>query len=143
LTMTLSLHYDKFIAGFGIKKVTLPRAISFCAACYSIGLPPEILAFNTLHHGEIAFLNEAFVNLGDAMREALRYLNENVFSIVPKDIRVKVRDAATRSKELFFHESDMPHKAVTDEVIQSLKEKRTENLQSLIIEAAHMRRFLG
>jgi len=137
------LHIGLFGYARSVGKVTLPRVISFCAACYSIGLPPEILAFNVLDSDELAFLKGVFVNLGDAMREALRYLNEDVISIIPKGIRSKIRDAAARSKEVFFNKSDISHKAVTDKVIQSLKEKKTENLQGLIIEAAHIRRFLG
>jgi phosphoenolpyruvate carboxylase len=39
-----------------IGKIRLPRAIVFCAACYSIGLPPEMLGLNVLDRGELLYI---------------------------------------------------------------------------------------
>ncbi|MCS7199240.1 MAG: phosphoenolpyruvate carboxylase, partial [Caldimicrobium sp.] len=40
------LHVGLFGYSRQLGKVSLPRAIGFCASCYSMGLPPEIIGFS-------------------------------------------------------------------------------------------------
>ncbi|MGC8543363.1 MAG: phosphoenolpyruvate carboxylase, partial [Vulcanisaeta sp.] len=60
------LHIGLFGYSRGFRGVVLPRAITFVAALYSLGIPPEILGasvINELSEEEYAALNEAYVNL--------------------------------------------------------------------------------
>ncbi|HIP99560.1 TPA: phosphoenolpyruvate carboxylase, partial [Candidatus Bipolaricaulota bacterium] len=61
----------------------LPRAIKFCAAMYSLGIPPEILGFSALDSSDLAFVRTTYRKLERDMADALRYLNEDNLPYLP------------------------------------------------------------
>jgi len=131
------LHVGLFGYSRSLGRIRLPRVIGFCAACYSIGLPPEIIGLNSLSPEDIRCLKEVYVNFEKDMERALRFFNPECLELLPLEVRSCIRN------ELFDYEPDMAHRAITSRIISRLKENNMEGLQEMIIEAAHIRRFLG
>ena len=105
----------------------LPRAIPFCCALYSIGLPPEVLGLGCLNSKELEFV---FDVCGEDIVDGLRFYNPKVHEIIPNCV-------AKRLKFNFDFEIDERHKAMTDEIIEhGLSEEK-------VVRCAHIRGFLG
>ncbi|MDA8215044.1 MAG: phosphoenolpyruvate carboxylase [Nitrospiraceae bacterium] len=131
------LHVGLFGYARSVGKVTLPRVISFCAACYSIGLPPEILGLNILTPEDIACMKDMHVNFIFDMKTAMSYFNEDVLTILPDEVRSSLK------LDWGDYKINPEHKAVTSRIIKAVKNKENTNLQGMLVEAAHIRKFLG
>jgi phosphoenolpyruvate carboxylase len=134
---TRKLHVGLFGYARSVDKVALPRAIGFCAACYSLGLPPEILGLNALSPEDIRFLKGVHVNFDFDLQDAMAFFNEEVLTLLPDEVKASLKldwGAFTKNEE---------HRTVTSRIIRAVKDNDRANLQGLIIEAAHLRRFLG
>ncbi|MEW6409268.1 MAG: phosphoenolpyruvate carboxylase, partial [Nitrospirota bacterium] len=131
------LHVGLFGYSRNIGKVKLPRVISFCAACYSIGLPPEILGLTALTKNDFDYLRTIYVNFDFDIKSALSYFNEDVFSIIPEETKKYIK------RDYCEYRIDEEHKGVTSRIIKAIKDGDHRNLQPMIVEAAHLRRFLG
>ena len=131
------LHVGLFGYARSIGKTTLPRVISFCAACYSIGLPPEILGLNVLSHEDLRCMKDMHVNFPFDMKTAMSLFNEEVLEILPDEIKTSLRfDWGT-------YEINQEHRAITSRIIKAVKDRNGANMQSMLVEAAHVRKFLG
>ena len=130
------LHIGLFGYSRDVEGISLPRAITFTSALYSIGLPPEILGLNSLNEDDLQFVSEVYVHFEDDLKDALRYLNRNAFAFLPKELETRIRDFVTD------FETDEEHKGITDCVLESLK-KETGNMEEYVLRAANLRRFLG
>lgn len=81
------LHIGLFGYSRGIGKVRLPRAITFCASLYSLGLPPEIIGLGrgikkAVERGIWKLVAPYYIHLKDDIRRAGYFLNkENVVKI--------------------------------------------------------------
>ena len=138
------LHIGLFGYSRSVGKVTLPRAIGFCCACYSIGLPPEILGIDAISLEELRNLKEIYRNLERDFSIALRFFNRKSLEILPEE----VKKAVLRSLDLVNHLSlssspDLDHREVTDRIIKEIKRGAPDSLTDMIVEAGHLRRFLG
>jgi phosphoenolpyruvate carboxylase len=131
------LHVGLFGYARSIGKVTLPRVISFCAACYSIGLPPEILGLNVLTSEDIACMKDMHVNFMFDMKTAMSFFNEDVLSILPDRVKSSLK------LDWGDYKINPEHKTITSRIIKAVKDKDSSNLQGMLMEAAHIRRFLG
>lgn len=131
------LHVGLFGYARDVGKVKLPRVISFCAACYSIGLPPEILGLNVLNSEDIACVKDIYVNFDFDIKTAMSYFNEDVLTILPDEVRASLMLSVRDCK------INLEHKTITSRIIKAIKEKDTTNIQSMLVEAAHIRKFLG
>ncbi|MDG7048261.1 MAG: phosphoenolpyruvate carboxylase, partial [Nitrososphaerota archaeon] len=72
------LHIGLFGYSRRMGRVKLPRAITFVAALYSIGLPPEILGLDAvlqLKEASFNILKEHYVNYKKDLEMACKYLN--------------------------------------------------------------------
>jgi len=130
------LHIGLFGYSRSVGEVSLPRAIGFCAACYSIGLPPEILGLNALDRNDLDYLKEAYIHFVEDISDGLSYFNEEVLAILPDMVKNSIRP------DVFDFKVNHEHKKITSRVIKALKND-DPNLQSMIEEAAYLRRFLG
>jgi len=137
------LHIGLFGYSRKLGNVVLPRAIEFCAACYSLGLPPEIFGFDVLNEDDINFLKEIYIDFECSMIDALRFFNEKVFDILPKEISKILKEAFTKASQLFSFKIDLEHRQITSYIIEALDSGHKEMLSSLVVEAAHIRKFLG
>ncbi len=130
------LHIGLFGYSRSVGGITLPRAIAFTSALYSLGLPPEILGLNALDEDDIQFVREVYINFEADLRDSLKYFNQNT-SLLPKALEERVRDLPIDCQP------DEEHKEVTDYIARSLREDRTEGLGEFVLRAAHLRKFLG
>ncbi|MBS4058984.1 MAG: phosphoenolpyruvate carboxylase [Bacteroidetes bacterium] len=131
------LHVGLFGYARSVGKVKLPRVISFCAACYSIGLPPEILGVNALTEEDIACMKDMHVNFMFDMKTAMSYFNEDVLTILPDEVKASLK------LDWGGYKINFEHKTITSRIIKALRDKDNVNLQNMLVEAAHIRRFLG
>ena len=130
------LHVGLFGYSRDVQGESLPRAIKFTAALYSLGMPPELFALNALKNDDLKFLKDAYINFEGDMRAALRFFNPRT-CYLPTGLKKKIKSLK------IDYEISKEHKDITDDIIASLKENRTEYLQEYILRAADLRRFLG
>ncbi len=133
------LHIDLF--GYARKSgnVQLPRAITFCAGLYSLGLPPELLGLSTLTGNEIDAIKECYITLDDDMKDALQYFNKNSLKLFPKPLQTKALKVAS----LFEYEDNTSHNEETDKIIRALGKNDNYNIKEHIHKAGKIRQFLG
>ncbi len=137
------LHIGLFGYARQIGKVTLPRAISFCGACYSVGIPPEIFGFSALTKDELIKLKEIYKNLENDLSIALRYFNPKGLEFFP-EVKEKLLKALTLLNSLNLKiETDFEHREIANRILKALKEENYINLPTLITEGGLLRRFLG
>lgn len=128
-------HIGLFDYSRSIGGITLPRAITFTAAFYSMGLPPEILGLNALNEEDLRFIKKVYINFEDDLRDSLKYFNPNA-DFLPKGLEKAIGNFPD-------FEIDKEHKDITDYVSASLKRKKCEDLSGHVSKAAHLRKFLG
>ncbi|MFX1393834.1 MAG: phosphoenolpyruvate carboxylase [Promethearchaeota archaeon] len=130
------LHIGLFGYSRSVGDINLPRAITFTAALYSIGIPPEILGLNILSDKELEFIQESYINFEDDLRDALKYYNSDL-DFLPIELK-------ERLKQLNFdYQKDDKHNDITESIMDSIKKNRLEDLTEKILMAANLRRFLG
>ncbi len=132
------LHVGLFGYSRNFGKARLPRAIGFCAALYSIGLPPELIGLNALEHQEVQDIREVYVNLEKDIARAAKFFNPECLEILPEGLKKCIR-----TEFLISYQPDEVHRAITSRIIRNLKANISEGIQEMIVEAAHVRRFLG
>jgi phosphoenolpyruvate carboxylase len=129
------LHVGLFGYSRSAGGVTLPRAITFTAALYSIGIPPEILGINALTHDDVTFLQDNYVNFTADMADSVRYLDpdspnlpDGVLDAIQSIVPLKINDK---------------HRCLTQRISQELTTCNTKDLTELILQAGNIRKFLG
>ncbi|MBS3091600.1 phosphoenolpyruvate carboxylase [Candidatus Pacearchaeota archaeon] len=129
------LHIGLFGYSREVEKVKLPRAITFTAALYSLGLPPELIGLNALSGSDFDFLRKNYNSFDSDIRDALSYYNPNSLKFLGLSedmIKIPVKC-----------ETNQSHKELTDIIIDSLEKNNVEILDENILRAAHIRKFLG
>jgi phosphoenolpyruvate carboxylase len=135
------LHIGLFGYSRNLGGVSLPRAISFCAALYSLGLPPEILGLSCLRQEDLAFLREIDPGFDADLEDALRYLNEDAFTLLPPTEAEEIHATIRLLRSTLT--PDHAHQEVTTTIIKRVREGGTKDLGDLILRAAWIRKFLG
>lgn len=130
------MHIGLFGYSRNMDGITLPRAISFTSALYSLGLPPEILGLNALDKDDLRFMKEVFINFEDDLRDSLRYLNPNTL-FLPKDLKLTIGEFPAD------FQPEEEHKELTEYIINSLRRNGAEDLGEYVLRAASLRKFLG
>lgn len=118
--------------------VKLPRAITFTAAMYSLGLPPELLGLNCLEREDVEFLSSVYVNFREDLRDALRYLNIDS-PVIPR----KLKPALGRWLRELDVTVDLEHEKITGAIASRVLAKGNGDLRDYVVQAASLRRFLG
>ncbi|MFW5730477.1 MAG: phosphoenolpyruvate carboxylase, partial [Desulfonatronovibrionaceae bacterium] len=67
------LHVGQFGYARAIGEVSLPRAISFTCSMYSLGLPPELLAFESLDRKDLDFVLETYPSFRSKIEYAMAH----------------------------------------------------------------------
>ncbi len=132
------LHIGLFGYSRGGSSIQLPRAITFCAALYSIGIPPEIFGLSNLDKKDIKEIQKFYGNFSYDMNEALKYYNESSLYLFSNEIAEKIR----KSVSLFNFKVDKEHKEITTKIARAIK-NNDSNVNELILRAANIRGFLG
>lgn len=118
------------------KKITLPRAITFCAALYSIGFPPEILGLANLTPEEIKLAKKVYPDFEEDLSDSLTYFNPESLKLLPS-----LKKNTKAVLKLVDYQTDKEHLKTTSKIIEKLK--KGEDIKELVIEAAWIRKFLG
>ncbi len=136
------LHIGLFGYSRSEGEITLPRAIKFCAALYSVGLPPELLGLSALTQKDLDTLEEFYVNFKSDITDALPYINkENIRKINPS-IMLEVE------KAMKLFEDDLPainqdHLKLSTKILDDFSNNRQRDLFNDITTAGQLRGFLG
>ncbi len=131
------LHIGLFGYSRNVEGVSLPRAIRFTASLYSIGLPPEILALNSLTHDDLEFIRSIWANFDRDLGDAMCYVNPDSLRLLPKDLQLIIK------RMLEDLPVDEEHAQITGRVLEDVKTHKTGGIEQAILGAARIRRFLG
>lgn len=132
------LHVGLFGYSRGSGQVKLPRAITFCAALYSVGLPPEMLGLNALAEKDYDYIKSVYPGFEGDLKDALTYLNRENLKLFP-EIEKKMAQVLER----FEFEGHEGHRALSKYILKKVEAGGHEALQEEIVKAAAMRKFLG
>ena len=130
------LHVGLFGYSRNMGNITLPRVITFTAALYSIGLPPEILGLNALKGKDYDFIGETYIKFEDCLSDALKFYNPKT-SFIPKELKKTIDELD------IDYETSYEHEKITDQIIDGLHKNQSEGRDELILRAASLRKFLG
>ncbi len=135
------LHIGLFGYSRNSGKTHLPRAIPFCAALYSIGLPPELLGLHSLNKEDIRIVSELYPspNFEEDLKDALSFYNPKSLSLLSPELRGQIEKAVA----IMDFEPNLEHREITSQIINCLERTQTDQMAELIIKAAKIRRFLG
>lgn len=122
-----------------MKGLKLPRAIKFCGAFYSIGIPPELLGLSALSDKEFEELHSLYVKLDEDLLSATRYLNKANLGRMPP----KVKKGIGKVLDWLEPEPDEEHAEITTRVYEDYLKGRHTQLGEDVRAAAWKRRFLG
>jgi phosphoenolpyruvate carboxylase len=132
------LHIGLFGYSRQNENVTLPRAIKFCAALYSLGIPPELLGLNALSEKDMDFVRDTSKGFDSDMEDALRFLNKDNLKILPEKMQADIM----KTIKGFKYETDRAHKKITSIILDEFRNNKP-TLAEDIQRAASIRKFLG
>ena len=133
------LHIGLFGYSRSLNGMRLPRAITFCAAMYSYGLPPELLGLNALSESNLDYIKDIYPNFGNDLKDSMLYLNKDNLGIFPEEVGKAIEETCSR----FPFEADEKHKKVTSIIADDLVHKNHKVLSENITRAGFIRGFLG
>ena len=154
------LHIGLFGYSRGFRGVVLPRAITFVAALYSLGIPPEILGasvINELSDREYTALSETYINLMRDLEAAAKYVCHECLDMITRFSKVfgvggEVIDMVRRDvkaiEELGIRAGpsdyeSRKHELLAQLLINSLVEGRKDDAARYMTEMAIIRRSIG
>lgn len=128
------LHIGLFGYSRSMEGVKLPRAIGFCCALYSLGLPPELLGLNALTEKDLDFVRDVSPYFDHSMQDALRFMNPHSLDSLPQ---------LKKAVELLDldYETDAEHEKITTYVKENIH--GSKEVQEALLRAANLRGFLG
>jgi phosphoenolpyruvate carboxylase len=130
------LHIGLFGYARELGGVTLPRAISFTCALYSLGLPPELLGFDALSDDDLRFVDEAYPSFRAKLGEALGLADPDG-PLMTASLRSSLERAGLGAP------TDSEHRGLVRAMRDALDEGDTAQMTDLVNRAALLRRFLG
>lgn len=131
------LHIGLFGYSRSLEGIKLPRAISFCCAFYSLGIPPEVLGLDALDDTDLDYLRQLSPHFDDNMRDALQYMNPDSMKMLPLKVRMAVDNLE------IDYEVDEKHRQITSQIMNNLKNSTGKGMGEFVLRAAHLRGFLG
>jgi phosphoenolpyruvate carboxylase len=133
------LHIGLFGYSRSLKGIRLPRAIKFCGAFYSIGIPPELLGLSALSEKEFEELHGLYVKIDEDLLDSAKFLNKTNLGRMPKN----VREGISKVLGWIDYEADQEYADITTAVYNNFKAGKHTLLVEGIRSAAWKRNFLG
>ncbi|OGX25002.1 MAG: phosphoenolpyruvate carboxylase, partial [Omnitrophica WOR_2 bacterium RIFCSPHIGHO2_02_FULL_48_11] len=136
-----------------IGKAPLPRTITFAAAWYSLGIPPEFIglgrALDTLNAREVKLLKKYYVHFKQDICEAGRYINrENVRILAKRDRAWRLIEEDIERAEKFLGvrfgpktKMELLHARLASQLLKHRTNKK--EMARLITETGMLRKSLG
>lgn len=149
------LHIGLFGYSRNLGKKKLPRAISFTAVLYSLGVPPEIIGvgrgWEDLTFEEKNLLKRVYRGLIDDLKSAGQFVNlENLNELIKKNQAWQdyKKDLDILKKEFSINfgpktTKDFLHRNFSSNVLLFFKQNNHAQLTNTILQAARLRRSLG
>ncbi|RJS48490.1 MAG: phosphoenolpyruvate carboxylase [Methanobacterium sp.] len=130
------LHIGLFGYSRSIGEISLPRAITFTCALYSLGIPPEVLGLNAITDADRDYLQEVYKNFDLDLKKAIQYLDRDSKLLNPK---------LKEYLNLYYPEIDQDHShlELTRDINKSLSTNQTGGMGEKILRGANLRKFLG
>jgi phosphoenolpyruvate carboxylase len=119
----------------------LPRAISFCAALYSIGLPPELLGLADLKPSDVKYIQGHYPNFLEDLMEAMANYDPQCLAWLPPSVADDIR-RTLRLLKLDF-QTNLIHQSLARAIRSRVLKPNVHGMSDLITQAARERRFLG
>lgn len=147
-------HIGLFGYSRGVGKVKLPRAISYTAVMYSLGIPPELIGTGrglaaAKKSGRLSLVEKYYTNLKHDLYFAGKFLykpglvhlakKSPAFKAILKDVEEVEKYLGKPMRAKYLNEQE--HQLVSARIHQNLKNHR--NLGELIEQAAVLRRSMG
>ena len=121
----------------GNGEVRLPRAITFAAALYSVGLPPELLGLDSLTDSDREFLFEVAPCLREDLADALQFANE-------ANVRQLLGEQAVSLLHTFGREVSREHRGLTTLIYDCARDGLNPTYMRQLVEGLlRPRKFLG
>jgi len=133
------LHIGLWGYARSVRGIKLPRAIKFCGAFYSFGLPPELLGLSALSEKEFDELHTIYIKLDEDLADSSRWLNKSNLQYFPKEVAKGVQKVL----EWIDYEENEDYCNVTSKLMLHFRKKEQAALKEEIKRAAWMRKFLG
>ncbi len=133
------LHVGLFGYSRSVEGLSMPRAIPFCCALYSMGLPPELLGLSALSDQQWDELHSLYVKIDEDLADSLKFANPANFSIAGPYLESRLKSAFERTGV----EMLPAHGELTAQIKADLIASRTATLGEKILQAARIRGFLG
>lgn len=133
------LHIGLFGYSRSMGGVKMPRAIKFCGALYSLGIPPEILGLGALNAKDMDQVRGMYKNVDKDIADSLKYLNKGVLDKMPSGVKKHVNKAL----EHFEYEIDGEHEKLTSRIYSHLSKNEETLLSEDVIRSAWMRKTIG
>ncbi|WXG42320.1 MAG: phosphoenolpyruvate carboxylase [Candidatus Freyarchaeum deiterrae] len=133
------LHIGLFGYSRGVGTAVLPRAITFCAALYSVGIPPEIFGLSALNEKYRETVADIYKSFDEHISQSLQYLNQDNLKLLYPNLAEKIREIA---KEFEF-ETNQEHQNLTTQIVKLFKQNEPTKIEEKILEAGAIRGFLG
>lgn len=147
-------HIGLFGYSRGVGKVTLPRAIGFTAALYSLGIPPELIGTGRgikqiTENKKLKTLEKYYLNLKTDLLTAGHYLNkENLDKLSKKYPALQFVKDDVEAIEDYLGEKLAPktleekeHHIMTSKILEAME--KGKKITELITRAAILRKSLG
>jgi phosphoenolpyruvate carboxylase len=148
-------HIGLFGYSRGVGKVSLPRAIGFTAALYSIGIPPEFIGTGrglayAAKLGKIDLVKKHYKYIAEDMDQAGRFLNTDNLKLLSKKSPAWKRiaediKAVERILELKLGpqtKEEKEHKLLTSKIYKRI-DSGSNSITDLIVKSAILRKSLG
>ncbi|AWR96517.1 phosphoenolpyruvate carboxylase [Acidianus sulfidivorans JP7] len=152
------LHISLFGYARSTGKVTLPRAISFVGALYSLGIPPEILGISSLDklsEEEWNFLNENYQGFKLDLKESAKFVNLDTLETIKEIWNVDEKIIKAIKQDVEFLENHLnikiggtdynskKHNLLSSLALLACKEKKIDELKEYLKEMAIIRKSIG
>ncbi len=133
------LHVGLFGYSRSVKGMKLPRAIKFCAAFYSIGVPPELLGLSALNEKEFDELHTHYSSIDEDLKDSAKYANLKNINKLPNETKKGI----LKVLEWIDFEEDEEYSQITTRIYDNYIANRHSQIAEDVKSAAWKRKFLG
>ena len=133
------LHIGLFGYSRSLRGIILPRAIPFCSALYSIGVPPELLGLSALSGHELDSVRNMYVAFDEDISDSTEYICKENFARLPGGVGKRLSSVL----ESFNCKPDEEYAEAAKEVMDIALSDNHSGLTDAIMKTAWKRNFLG